>query len=140
LVGGSPVAKSDFENLKVYQMSENLADEIWHVVLGWDRFARDTVGSQIVRAADSILANIAEGSGRGSFQDNRRFIKIARGSLKETQHFLRRAYKRKLLDDTQVKKIRPLVDNLPPMLNAYLSSIGHVSAKSNVRELRTTDH
>ena len=73
------MAKSDFENLKVYQMSENLADEIWDVVLGWDRFARDTVGGQVVRAADSIGANIAEGSGHGSFQDNRRFIRIARG-------------------------------------------------------------
>jgi len=120
------MAKSDFENLKVYQMSENLADEIWDVVLGWDRFARDTVGNQIVRAADSIGANIAEGSGRGSFQDNRRFIRIARGSLKETQHFLRRAYKRKLLDDNQVNKIKPLVNNLAPMLNAYLRSIGRV--------------
>ena len=124
------MAKSDFENLKVYQMSENLADEIWDVVLGWDRFARDTVGSQIVRAADSIGANIAEGTGRGSFPDNRRFIRIARGSLKETQHFLRRAYKRKLLDDKQVNKIKPLVDNLAPMLNAYLRSIGPVSHRS----------
>jgi four helix bundle protein len=70
------MAKSDFENLKVYQMSENLADEIWDLVLGWDRFSRDTVGGQIVRAADSIGANIAEGSGRGSFQDNRRFISL----------------------------------------------------------------
>jgi four helix bundle protein len=119
-----------FENLKVYQLSETLADEIWDVVLGWDRFARDTVGGQIVRAADSIGANIAEGSGRGSFQDNRRFIRIARGSLKETQHFLRRAYKRKLLDDNQVNKIKPLVDNLAPMLNGYLRSIGRVSNKS----------
>jgi len=124
------MAKSGFENLKVYQLSEALADEIWCVVLGWDRFARDTVGTQIVRAADSIGANIAEGSGRGSFQDNRRFIRIARGSLKETQHFLRRAYTRKLLDDTQVSQIKPLVDNLAPMLNGYLKSIGSVSTKS----------
>ena len=124
------MAKSDFENLKVYQLSEVLADEIWCVVLGWDRFARDTVGTQIVRAADSIGANIAEGSGRGSFQDNRRFIRIARGSLKETQHFLRRAYTRKLLDDTQVSQIKPLVDNLAPMLNGYLRSIGSISDRS----------
>src|SRR6476660_3684449 len=128
-MGGSPMAKSNFENLKVYQMSEDLADEIWDVVLGWDRFARDTVGGQIVRAADSIGANTAEGSGRGSFQDNRRFIRIARGSLKETQHFLRRAYKRKLLEEKHIIKIKPLTDNLAPMLNGYLRSIGRVPEK-----------
>ena len=104
--------KSDFENLKVYQLAERLADEIWDTVMEWDQFARNTVGGQIVRAADSIGANIAEGSGRGSFQDNRRFIRMARGSLKETQHFLRRAFKRKLLEEKHVSKIKPLVDNL----------------------------
>ena len=123
------MAKSDFENLKVYQLSEVLADEIWNVVMGWDRFARDTVGGQIVRAADSVGANIAEGSGRGSFPDNRRFIRMARGSLKETQHFLRRAYKRKLLNESQVSRIKPLIDNLAPMFNGYLSSIGRVPDK-----------
>jgi len=119
------MSKSDFENLKVYKLSEVLADEIWDMVMAWDRFAGDTVGSQIVRAADSIGANIAEGSGRG-FQENRSFVRMARGSLKETQHFLRRAYKRKLLNDDQVKRIRPLVANLAPMLNAYLKSIGRI--------------
>jgi four helix bundle protein len=121
--------KSDFENLKVYQLAEQLADEIWDTVMEWDQFARNTVGGQIVRAADSIGANIAEGSGRGSFQDNRRFIRMARGSLKETQHFLRRAFKRKLLDETHVSKIKPLTDNLAPMLNGYLRSIGRVPDK-----------
>src|SRR5438309_5778625 len=134
------MANTSFENLQVYQLAEKLADDVWKIVVKWEPFARDTIGKQIVRAVDSIGANIAEGSGRGSFQDNRRFIKIARGSLKETQHFLRRAYKRKLLDDIQVEKIRPLVDNLAPMLNAYLSLIGRVPDKSSVRELRTTDN
>ncbi|WP_366914315.1 four helix bundle protein [Mastigocoleus sp. MO_188.B34] len=39
------------------------------------------VGKQIVRSADSVCANIAEGRGRFNDQDNRRFVKIARGSL-----------------------------------------------------------
>lgn len=91
------------------------------------RFARDTVGNQIVRSADSIGANIAEGAGRGSFQDNKRFVKIARGSLNETQHWLRRAYQRKLLNDEQIKKLQPIVAELAPRLNAYLRSIGPVN-------------
>jgi four helix bundle protein len=60
------MARTNFEKLEVYKLSERLADEIWVAVISWDRFARDTVGKQVVRAADSIGANIATGAGRGS--------------------------------------------------------------------------
>ena len=73
-------------------LSEKLADAVWHLVLSWERLAKDTVGKQIIRSADSIGANIAEGTGRGSFVDNRRFVRMARASLYETHHWLRRAY------------------------------------------------
>ena len=120
------MAKTNFESLRVYQLSEMLADQIWTIVIKWNVFARDTIGKQLVRAADSIGANIAEGTGRGTFVDNRRFVRIARGSLNETQHFLRRAYKRKLLNDKDIQALRPLVDELAPKLNSYLKSIGKV--------------
>lgn len=116
--------KTNFVNLRVYQYSEELADAVWDIVCKWDNFAKDTVGKQIVRSADSIGANIAEGEGRGSYQDNRRFIKIGRGSLQETQHWLRRAFKRNLLTSAEIEKVKPLVDRLGPSLNAYLRSIG----------------
>ena len=82
------MSKTNFQNLRFYRLAEKLADKVWTAVAGWDNLARDTVGKQLIRAADSVGANIAEGEGRGSFQDNRRFIKIARGSLQETQHWL----------------------------------------------------
>jgi four helix bundle protein len=118
------MGRTNFENLRVYKLSEELADEVWKIVLRWNAFAKDTVGKQIVRSADSVGANIAEGTGRHNFQDNQRFVKIARGSLNETQHFLRRAFKRNLLTPADVKKLKPLVDNLAPQLNSYLKSIG----------------
>lgn len=120
------MARTNFENLQVYQLAEKLADEIWNIVSEWPPFAKSTIGKQLVRAADSIGANIAEGTGRGSFQDNRRFVKIARGSLNETQHWLRRAYNRNLLAGEQVESLKPIVDELAPRLNAYLKSIGNV--------------
>jgi four helix bundle protein len=108
----------------VYLLSEKLADAIWDFSDQWKPFARDTVAKQLVRAADSIGANIAEGSGRGTAKDNCRFIQIARGSLYETVHFLRRAYKRRLLTDIQVKRLQPLITELGPRLNAYLTAVG----------------
>jgi four helix bundle protein len=118
------MAAKRFQDLQVYQLSERLADDIWKMVDGWDFFAKDTIGKQIVRSADSIGANIAEGLGRGSYQENRRFVKIARGSLNETQHWLRRAYIRNLLTNEQINAIKTIINELAPKLNSYLNSIG----------------
>jgi four helix bundle protein len=123
------MAKTNFESLRVYQLSETLADQVWVIVVHWNLLARDTVGKQLIRAADSIGANIAEGSGRGTFIDNRRFVRIARGSLNETQHWLRRAYKRDLLKEKEVRGLKSIVDELAPKLNAYLNSIGKVPVR-----------
>jgi four helix bundle protein len=108
----------------VYQLSEELADKIWNVVSEWDHFAKNTIGRQLIRAADSIGANIAEGHGKGSFLDNRRFVKIARGSMNETRHFLRRCHKRKLISSLAEQELKSILNNLAPGLNGYLKSIG----------------
>ena len=116
--------RSDFEKLRVYQLPEMLADFIWDVVIKWGRLAQETMGRQLINSADSIGANIAEGSGRGSFADNRRFARIARGSLLEVKHWLRRAYNRKLLSETEVARLSEIVEELTPKLSAYIKSIG----------------
>ncbi|WP_414585366.1 four helix bundle protein [Scytonema sp. PCC 10023] len=121
------MARPDFEELEVYKLAEKLANEIWHIVKEWDYFVKDTIGKQIVRAADSVCANIAEGRGRYNDQDNRRFVKIARGSLYETISWLRLAYARQLLTNEQVSKFKPIIDDLLPKLGAYLNSIGRRS-------------
>jgi four helix bundle protein len=113
-----------FQELAVYRLTEELEDVVWEIVLKWDSLARDTVGKQLIRAVDSIGANLAEGCGRGSHNDNRRFVRIARGSLLESQHWLRRAFRRKLLTPEQTTALHATMENLAPTLNAYLNSIG----------------
>ena len=122
--------KTNYENLEIYKLAEQLADQIWDIVRDWKSLAQDTVGKQIIRSADSIGANIAEGSGRGSEQDYRRFLRIARGSLNETRHWLRRAYKRKLLNESQIGTLTPIIEKLTPKLNAYLGAIGNYKKTS----------
>ncbi|HEY1190552.1 MAG TPA: four helix bundle protein [Gemmata sp.] len=107
----------------MYQLAEQLADATRDAALKWDNFARDTVGKQLVRAADRVGANIAEDAGGQNFANNRRLVRIARGSFNEVQHWLRRAFRRNLIDSEQTAQLRTRVEELGPKLNAHLRSI-----------------
>jgi four helix bundle protein len=109
--------------LRIYQLAEALADEVWQEVIAWKPFARDTVGRQLVEAADSIGGNIADGYGRYSYKENRQFQLYARGSLHETRHWLRRACVRKLMSDVRCKELAAKVEELAPQLNAYIKTL-----------------
>lgn len=126
------MTRTGFEYLRVYQLAEEIADLVWDVVAKWERFAKDTIGKQMVNAADSMGANIAEGAGRGSPAENRRFGRIARGSLFELKHWLRRAYRRKLLSDGEVTQFKTLIEELTPKLSAYINSIGKEGSKPHL--------
>ena len=98
-----------FEDLRVFQLAEQLSDEIRDIVFTWKYFEKIPVGQQWVDAADSVGANIAEGAGRGTPKENKRFIRISRGSFNETKYWLSRAKKRKLVDAKQVAKLQPFI-------------------------------
>ncbi len=51
------------EELQVYQMAMDMGEEVWEIVIKWDYFLKDTIGKQLVRAADSVAANLSEGFG-----------------------------------------------------------------------------
>jgi four helix bundle protein len=129
--------KTNFEKLDIYRIATELADIIWKIVITWKYFEKDTIGKQLTRAADSVGANIAEGCGRSSYYDNKRFIYIARGSLNETKHWLHMAVNRNLITDKQIKQIKPLMNELLPRLNAYLTSVRN---RAVINEQLTTNH
>lgn len=60
--------------LTSYKKSFELADKIWKYAIKWSYLVQKTVGEQMIRASDSIAANIAEGEGRYFKKDKIRFF------------------------------------------------------------------
>ena len=56
------------EDLEVYKVAVEIGELVWEVVQQWNYFEKDTLGKQLIRAADSIALNIAEGYGRFYFK------------------------------------------------------------------------
>jgi four helix bundle protein len=114
----------ELEELNVYKISMEIADEVWDVVEHWDYFAKDTVGNQLIKSVDSIAANISEGYGRFHYKENKNFNYYARGSLYETKTWLTKSLRRKLIDNEKYQRLIQELESLAVKLNNYINSIG----------------
>ena len=48
------------ENLQVYQLSMEIGDKFWEIVIRWDYFVKEIVCKQCVKVMDSVVANLSE--------------------------------------------------------------------------------
>jgi four helix bundle protein len=113
----------EFEELRVLKAAEVVADGIWKGVARWETFAREVVGVQMARAADSIGANIAEAYGRFHYGEKLQFLYYARGSLFETKYWLNRAQKRDLMPAGQTIDYASQLTDLARQLNAFAADL-----------------
>jgi len=103
----------DLRDIGAYTIAFELSNEVWNIVLKWDYFAKDTVGKQLVRAIDSISANIAEGFGRYTKKDKVNFYRYSFGSIKESMDWVEKAKIRNLLSAEQYQSITLKLSQLP---------------------------
>lgn len=73
----------EYRKLRVYDQALDITERTYAVTARLPAAERYGLASQMNRAAVSIAANIAEGSGRGRGADFKRFLRIARGSAAE---------------------------------------------------------
>jgi len=111
----------DIEDSRIYQRAERLADVIWNAVIEWSSFARETVGQQLTRAVDSIGANIAKSAGRFHPRDVISFLYYARGSMRETRYWLKRARQRNLIANPFMSEQMAELDALGAEINSYIN-------------------
>jgi four helix bundle protein len=122
----------NLQDLKIYSLSLGLSDQIWKIVVGWDYFAKNAIGNQLVRAADSISANISEAYGRYHFKEQKQFLFYARGSLFETRTFVNLAFSRNLIEEQKYLSIIEQIDTIGKKLNSFINTIGKIDNSSNL--------
>ncbi|MFC2129394.1 four helix bundle protein [Bacteroidota bacterium] len=113
----------DLSKLKLIGETDQVSDIIWNEVRQWDYFTRDTIGKQLVRAADSVSANLSEAYGRYTIPERIRFIYYSRGSLCETINWIQKAMRRELIATDIGNKTISDLNKISIKLNKYLNSL-----------------
>ena len=111
----------DFENLKVYSKSKEFNCEIVDFLK--KHYLDKTIQYQLQRASFSIMLNIAEGSGRSSNRDKRRFYVIARGSTFECVAIFDFAHETNQISSLSYKQFYSLLEEISKMLFGMIKSL-----------------
>lgn len=97
--------KFKFEDLEVWQLGMDLTDKIYELSKKYPELERFNLTTQLISSVTSIPLNIAEGSGKKSKRDFARYVRIAIGSLLETDTNLKIALRRNYLTEQDYESI-----------------------------------
>jgi four helix bundle protein len=106
-----------------------VGEKVWEIVIKWGYFEKDTIGKQLVRAVDSVAANLSEGFGRYHFKEKKNFSYYSRGSLFETKTWITKAKTRSLIAEKDFESLKKDINFIGIMLNNYIKSIGSFQSK-----------
>ena len=112
-------------DLEIYRIALELSDKGWEIYVSLPKPFQFDIGSQFLRATDSIGANIAEGYGRYHYKDSMKFYYNARGSLWETKHWLLLLHKREFIDEKCFNDFLNEIELLGKKLNNFIGRLKH---------------
>ncbi len=118
-------------DLGYLQKAEWVCDQIGDATRSWNRFNLEVVGSQMIRTADSVGANMAESHGRHRYGEKIQFLLYARGSLTETQYWLRRCQQRNLMPPTACQQMDQTLEELAKEINGYINYLRNNRTNNN---------
>jgi four helix bundle protein len=113
----------DFRELKVWEKAHHLTLEIYKMTAEFPKEEQFGITSQIRRAATSIGLNIAEGCGRGSDDDFKRFLFIALGSATETEYCLQLALDLHYIPNDLYVVMNDQINEMKKMLYAFTEKL-----------------
>ncbi|MBV9961315.1 MAG: four helix bundle protein [Parafilimonas sp.] len=113
-----------FENLKIWQLSLDPADDIDKFAQTFPKHELYALSNQIKRAADSVSLNIVEGSTGLTNAEFKRFLRIANRSALKVVGCLFLAKRRSYLADDKFQTFYIQIETLVRMIQALINSLG----------------
>lgn len=113
----------DFKNLKVWRKSHKFTLSIYSITDNFPNTEKYGLISQLRRASSSIPTNIAEGSGRGSDAEFKRFLQIAFGSASEVEYLLILSKDLMFLDDQLHQELDSNIQEIKKMLATFVNRL-----------------
>jgi four helix bundle protein len=110
----------DFTDLQVWQLARELRKQVYKLARKFPAEEKFGLASQVQRAAISITANIAEGFGRYSYQENIQFCRTARGSVFEVRDHLISAEDQNYISAAEHQVAAALAQRVIQTLNGYI--------------------
>lgn len=114
---------SSFRDLLVWKQAMTLAKDCYFLTKQFPKEELYGLTSQMCRAAVSVPANIAEGSGRGSRKDYQQFLRIAQGSLREVETYLLLCTDIELTSEAQIRPLLVQVESVGKLLSRLIQSL-----------------
>ena len=119
-----------FEELDCYKACRDFRNQVAGFCEALPPKEEFRLKSQLLRAARSVTANIAEGFGRHHHQENLQFCRLARGSLTECLDHLNVAFDEGFLLREAYDNFRSQHETAARLLNGYISYLSRVAAAS----------
>ncbi len=113
----------DFKSLKIWQKGINLVVDIYKISKEFPQEESYGLTSQMRRSAVSIPSNIAEGSGRNSDKEFKRFLDISLGSLFELETQIIIACELEYLSDNDFNNLSEKVQEEQKMISGLQKSL-----------------
>ena len=112
----------DFTDLEAWRLARRLRVEVYRICVGFPKNETFGLGSQIRRAAISVTANIAEGFGRYSYQENIQFCRQSRGSVYELRDHFTTALDAGYITKEQYAVLDRQAISVIKLINGYIRS------------------
>ena len=121
--GEGGMAKFRFQDLKIWHLAIEIADELFHIADGLEQKRLYRFADQIRGAAMSMSNNIAEGSGSDSKKEFKQFLNMARRSTFENANILILLQRRKLISQDSLDQLLNKLDSLCRQITSFQNSL-----------------